>query len=297
LRYLAWEQYHQLLCARDSETPRDEAQFMKIQKYISLINQSNHPARLEMCTKILATIILRNKNSGETLDETIDFFLGHFVAVPFSEAFYFSSVLGQNLPQPRNFSDCHRNPFLENNSERKLFFEEYLKEPLAILREVLYQNGFEKLFSEDFFDYLVGIPILNSREIRVYSPFHVYFSAIEKSSYSFHFLPIMFKMETKFGGIPRFDASSLCHLYSCLNHSCDYNAAVGISEEAEWLENSQQFAKSGLYAYKDIKEGEEIVVSYIHIVGKSREQRNSELRKQYFFECNCLLCAKEKNGE
>jgi len=158
---------------------------------------------------------------------------------------------------------------------------------------VLYEPGFEKLFSKTFFDYFAGILILNTREIRIYSPFHVYFENIQKKGYSFHFLPIMFKMETKYGGIPRVDASGLCQIYSCLNHSCAYNAAIGITEQSEWSEQPQQYAKSTLYAFRDIKKGEEILVAYVPTKGKSVHERRSELRKHYFFECNCELCEKE----
>jgi len=84
-RDLAWSQYHCLLCAQDNDP-----HYINIQKYLAL-TKKGHSARLEIIGKILSAIILRKKNSKETLDECIDFFVGEFVTVSFTEAFVWSS--------------------------------------------------------------------------------------------------------------------------------------------------------------------------------------------------------------
>jgi len=49
-----------------------------------------------------------------------------------------------------------------------------------------------------------------------------------------------------------------------------------------------------LLAKKDIKEGEEIFVSYIVADGKETAERKSELKSVYKFNCRCSKCSAEQ---
>lgn len=64
---------------------------------------------------------------------------------------------------------------------------------------------------------------------------------------------------------------------SRFNHSCEKNAS--------WAGNAQSFV---VRAIRDIKKGEEILISYIRVID-TRAVRKHEL-KAYGFDCNCSVC-------
>jgi len=287
----AWNSYHSILCYPDSEDQRS----VNLKLFYKL--SEKNPARLEIAAQMIAAIISRMKNHHQTLKESIKYYIGQFVTVPFTKISVYKDQWSSGKDNPRDLNPIRFTELLELNldtkiipEERQVLFKELLAQPLELLKQVFYEPELEMLFHEEFFDYLLGISVLNSREIRIYSPFHSFLNDIEKSSYSFHFLPFTFKLENIYGGIPRFDVSAICKIYSSINHSCDFNAAIGLSEEMEWSDNSQQYAKSSLYAYKDINPGDEIFVSYISLPEKTSQQRNSELYSHYLFECHCPFC-------
>lgn len=67
------------------------------------------------------------------------------------------------------------------------------------------------------------------------------------------------------------------------NHSCRANAAVVFNGRT-----------ASLRAMTDIKQGEEIFVSYIGVTQPTINRRK-ELRERYFFTCQCQKCSKDEN--
>jgi hypothetical protein len=65
---------------------------------------------------------------------------------------------------------------------------------------------------------------------------------------------------------------------SFINHSCDPNAFL-----------CQDGPKGSIIVYKDLKEGDQIFVSYVETL-ETREGRREGLMEEYFFECQCDVC-------
>lgn len=80
---------------------------------------------------------------------------------------------------------------------------------------------------------------------------------------------------------PFYDSIGLCvqPYASFINHSCDPNAVVGFDEGRIYVK-----------ALKEIKEGEQIFISYVDNTNQF-ELRQKELLERYFFKCNCSKCA------
>lgn len=74
------------------------------------------------------------------------------------------------------------------------------------------------------------------------------------------------------------------HTLLLLNHSCDPNAAIVFDGNV-----------ASLKSIRDIKEGEQVTVSYIDNTYK-RAIRREQLRNQYFFECHCEGCEPPDNN-
>ncbi|KAL6064766.1 SET and MYND domain-containing protein 5 [Balamuthia mandrillaris] len=89
----------------------------------------------------------------------------------------------------------------------------------------------------------------------------------------------IFHLLTRSGG------SALYALHSCMNHSCDANAAI---------RNQQDDAKITVIARKDIPPGHEICIDYAGFYKQGRlpsvEQRRAILYQNFGFECCCPLC-------
>lgn len=63
-----------------------------------------------------------------------------------------------------------------------------------------------------------------------------------------------------------------------LNHSCYPNCVVTFSQ-----------TKLLVHATEDIKEGDELTISYTELLCPSY-QRKEDLRNRYYFECSCTKC-------
>lgn len=85
---------------------------------------------------------------------------------------------------------------------------------------------------------------------------------------------------------PELDAVGVCldPLIAAVNHSCDPNAVVVFDG-----------ARLSLRSLNAIRKDEEITISYIDNT-QSFEQRQTELRKQWFFSCSCLKCQQGPGG-
>ncbi|KAI1326959.1 hypothetical protein F5Y16DRAFT_373323 [Xylariaceae sp. FL0255] len=73
---------------------------------------------------------------------------------------------------------------------------------------------------------------------------------------------------------------------SRLNHSCDPN--VGYHTRIERQDRHEQGRWTG-WAMRDIKEGEELCISYIQIY-ETKEKRQNDLKERWGFDCQCSRC-------
>ncbi|KAE8158750.1 hypothetical protein BDV40DRAFT_303877 [Aspergillus tamarii] len=72
------------------------------------------------------------------------------------------------------------------------------------------------------------------------------------------------------------------HPYAALiNHSCNYNAAVGFDSDTLYIK-----------ATRPIQKGEQIFISYVDATNPVKLRR-SELRERYYFDCQCAKCEKD----
>ncbi|KAJ5135392.1 uncharacterized protein N7515_004670 [Penicillium bovifimosum] len=65
---------------------------------------------------------------------------------------------------------------------------------------------------------------------------------------------------------------------SLINHSCDYNSAIGFDTQELYVK-----------ATRPIKKGQQIFISYIDAT-TPRYVRRKELKELYFFDCHCRKC-------
>jgi hypothetical protein len=274
-----------------------------------------YPARPQMIAKLLANILIETRKRGGSVEEVCDQMLGQFLTVPFTEAIEFrerSVETRTNVITPTRFSLRTCKP-PEGDSEA-IISAKYLEEPRRLLSSALHEeiatiSGANLLFEPSVFNSIAGIFLLNSREVRIFSPLHSYFEKIQSSQHSFPFLPILFKIESMYGGtklsrtspnqagIPRVDLSALCKIYSALNHSCDCNTVTGLNEREECYSTSDQYARSSIYAKKDIREGEELTTNYVANEALNLTERHEILESHYFFSCTSHGDAQESDDE
>ena len=71
---------------------------------------------------------------------------------------------------------------------------------------------------------------LNGKEVRMYSPLLSFLNEVQRGDGAMTFLPMVFRLERQYGGVPHLTVSNLSSLYSCLNHSCLFNVASSLSQ-------------------------------------------------------------------
>jgi len=241
---------------------------------------------------ILISQIISNL-AGISFNDTIDEIVGEFVTVPFSEKFAFGSDPKNNpMPNPQKCSEIRLKKIHRTAEAAQQCFDKILRKPLNLLQQIFAEQNASEIISEDLFDIFAGISALNCREVRIYSPLHIFFEKVKNSSHSLAFMPLTLKMQSSFGGIPRVDVSALCPLYAAINHSCDYNTAVGKTEIEEFRSPENQCAMSFVYARRNLRKGEELFAAYVHVEenGVLLSERKSLLKENYLFECQCKLC-------
>lgn len=81
---------------------------------------------------------------------------------------------------------------------------------------------------------------------------------------------------------------ALYTLQSAANHSCSPNAEVSFTHNN---------TKLSLVALKDIKEDDEIFISYLDecTLHRSKKSRQNQLMENYLFICNCEKCLVEND--
>lgn len=77
------------------------------------------------------------------------------------------------------------------------------------------------------------------------------------------------------------------------NHSCEPNAAHSFQLDGADVEGPGPMR---LVAIRDIQEGEQITTAYVD-VADGYERRRERLRRDYFFECGCMLCLRDGERE
>lgn len=79
------------------------------------------------------------------------------------------------------------------------------------------------------------------------------------------------------------EGSALYALQSACNHSCDPNA------KAHFINNNYRLS---MIAIRDIRCGEEVLVSYLDecTLSRSRHTRQKILMGNYLFKCSCMKC-------
>jgi len=87
---------------------------------------------------------------------------------------------------------------------------------------------------------------------------------------------------------PSLDGVGLYTLVCMMNHSCSPNAQVN------YTQGGRNPVQARVVALRDIEVGMEICHSYIH-ENAPVEERITELRRSYNFECNCERCGVEKS--
>ncbi|XP_072390243.1 protein-lysine N-trimethyltransferase SMYD5 [Diabrotica undecimpunctata] len=98
------------------------------------------------------------------------------------------------------------------------------------------------------------------------------------------------QMDENVGEFLNNEGVALYSLQSSCNHSCVPNA------EPKFVYNNHRLS---LVATRDIKEGEEIHISYLDecALGRSRHSRRKELMKHYLFMCQCPRCESEADEQ
>lgn len=165
-----------------------------------LVDGQPQPARLEIISKLLARIISHKREHKTTFEESMTHCIGDFITVPLSTALSFNSSSDTiQIPTPQLFSQLFQKKRQRTQVEQ-VIFEKSLRKPFKLLQDILPNDEKANLSDDYVFDLLCGVPLLNCREVRIHSPLHMYFEKIRKSSHSFGFLPLMLKMDTKYGG-------------------------------------------------------------------------------------------------
>ena len=84
--------------------------------------------------------------------------------------------------------------------------------------------------------------------------------------------------------LDEFVGSAVSPLYSMFNHSCNPNV--------DWRHDDHNSTVT-LFATRDIKEGEEMYISYIKGADMSRGERQKALMTWLGVECGCAMCESE----
>lgn len=176
-----------------------------------------------------------------------------------------------------------------DESSFRLQIKELAFTSLQLLKEALFDQECEPLFSLEIYGHIIGMFELNNLDLVVESPVEDYFLYIDALQHSE-------KEKAEAITKPLLDAlgedySCCCEgtafypLQSCINHSCSPNVKAFKREE-------DRDGQATLLSLKTIQKGEEITISYIN-EELTYEERQS-LLADYGFTCKCQKCLIEK---
>lgn len=190
---------------------------------ISLFSNSPN-VRLGIAAICLLLIQRAASYPGRDIDSAISSLLSDFVTVPFSRH------IQENGGEPVSFDS------LEEMNVGSEIWDEPLRSKMDKLRRSFIDCGMDpesRLLKCGFLDKLLGLIHLNAREIRLYSPLLDFLNRVQRTDQAMPFLPLIFRLERNYGGIPNIVMSSLCETYACLNHACQFNVAASRSEDED----------------------------------------------------------------
>jgi hypothetical protein len=151
-----------------------------------------------------------------------------------------------------------------------------------------------EVFNLAFYSKLMGMIFMNFQEIGVFSPVRAYMVLLEKlppqdrDKACEQFAPLLGKIISRHGGVPHGAGCALFVLHSTINHSCVPSAEISKSAD-------DTDGKLSVIATRDIKEGEEITISYRYFEeSDGYSDRQKILKSQYLFNCDCSLCQKQR---
>lgn len=170
----------------------------------------------------------------------------------------------------------------------KFLEEEYksrIEELFRLIRKGFcsYISSFPELFTIDIFRYFMSIMSLNGQGIGT-SSLESYKQTCDEATLqyieSFDDL-----LEEHSGEFTYAEGTGIYSMHANINHSCDPNSQI------IFLEGSSKLSVSAL---RDIKEGEEICISYICCDDMDFSERQELLLKYYLFSCSCPACISEQ---
>ncbi|KAI9139617.1 hypothetical protein BKA69DRAFT_1084911 [Paraphysoderma sedebokerense] len=236
----AWVQYHSILCLGHNP-PMNHPLSLLEQEWKSF-HYPPETASIMIIPKIIATVI-SNLNKGLSIDESLS---------PFA-----------------NFKKDYRNQ--ELNILHKFLdekFQERITKLQMLVKEALWDERVPELFEMEGFKSLFCLICLNAQGIGT-SSFEQYERHVlslntstslpdsEKDILSIALSEIdsiRADIEETSGEFTHAEGSGLYPIHSCLNHSCEPNAEIRFGNGNSRLE---------VVAIRDVKEGEEITISYI----------------------------------
>lgn len=213
----------------------------------------------------------------------------------------------------RPYANFARGPWVKLLSNQKLGKPDYndskqalqmqLEASHTLLREIILEflvvsnysldknSELEQFLTIDFYESLLGVFELNNATLEVPSPMHKYFETLASDKKLFNstqpiLAPIVTALNTTYNCIPSCAGNGLFTIHSCMNHSCDPNAK-------QVLHDSITSARICIEAIKDIKQGDQIFISYIRNETPNTDERKKELFLNYGFVCQCERCSKK----
>jgi len=154
--------------------------------------------------------------------------------------------------------------------------ENFLNASLKKLKTAMYDDQYSEFFTMDFYVSLIGMFEMNNSNVEVL-PQPPLATLIEN-----YYAKLNQEPPCVFG-------TGIFMIQSCLNHSCKPNAALMLNEEHTGTGSSIK-----IKATRNIKKGEEILISYID-ENLQRIERQKLLKGSYQFDCNCQKCNNEKD--
>lgn len=205
-----------------------------------------------------------------------------------------SSNKEETLAKFTNF--CHRMVNEEADLAHKLIGKQFIGQIdllLSILKQSVHSNGVEQWLTPEGFRSLLALIGTNGQGVAtsaisvwVKNSDDLNLPEKEKEQLDKFIDQLYDDLDKKSGTFLDNEGSALYALQSTCNHSCNPNV------KAHFKNNN--FILSML-ATRDIKAGEEVLVSYLDdcTLARSRHTRQKILMENYLFKCNCSKCISE----
>ncbi|EGG14518.1 hypothetical protein DFA_12294 [Cavenderia fasciculata] len=269
----AWDEYHCQECGSMSQPQAGELDVVSrvhgITEYRKMVHGVPTEASLLLAERIIAIISTKLKKGHVKNCNLALGKLQHLRRDPLMQIQ--KSFNGNNLEELQN----QYKPLLA-------FLKQSYGIKLTSLDTIQYKSDnkilieeLEKLFSNKFYDEILGLINYNSISTFVYGEETVINTGAKNK-----------KMQPKLRQYCL--GSALIPIFACLNHSCAPNIEMG-REQRDGVTK----AIAVMIAKQDIKKGQELLTSYIDESNPFKD-RQSILSSQYGFTCNCNKCSKRR---